>query len=60
MKRPEELSADDLWRLLGHYATVVGYSEGVLFSSNRYVVLAADQWGEEMGENFLDEESVAK
>lgn len=60
MKRPEHLTADDLWRLLGYYANEVGFAEGVLFTDNQYVVLAADQWYDEMGENFLEESSVVK
>ena len=44
MKRPEHLSADDLWELLGEYANDVGQAEGVLFTNNEYVRLAADQY----------------
>lgn len=60
MSRPSELSADDLWRLLGCYATTVGYAEGVLFTDNRYVIEAAAQWCEEMGDNFLNEDTIVK
>lgn len=60
MCRPSELSADDLWRLLGCYATTVGCAEGVLFTDNRYVIEAADQWGDEMGHDYLNEDTVVK
>lgn len=60
MNRPEQLTADDLWRLLGYYATVVGYAEGILFTDNQYVVLAADQWSDEMLDEYLDDDTVVK
>lgn len=47
MKRPEELTADHLWTLLGYYTSCVAEAEGVLFSKNYYVNLACDQWYEE-------------
>jgi hypothetical protein len=47
MKRPEQLSADDLWELLGAYASTVGYAEGVLFTRNAFVNEACNQFEEE-------------
>lgn len=49
MKRPEELSADYLWRLLGEYASTVGDAEGVLFTDDKWVIMACDQYEEEHG-----------
>ena len=47
MKRPEELDADTLWQLLGWYASTVVTCEGLLFTDNKFVVLAVDQWDED-------------
>ena len=44
VKCPEELTAQQVWEVLAEYANNVGDAEGVLFSSNKYVVLAADQY----------------
>ena len=46
MTRPEELTADMLWELLGEYADAVASCEGILFSNNKYVVMAFDQYYE--------------
>jgi hypothetical protein len=46
MKRPEELSADDLWELLGDFANAVAIAEGTLFTDNEYVHEAANQYFE--------------
>lgn len=47
MKRPEELSADYLWRLLGEYASTVADAEGVLFTDDKWVIMACDQYEKE-------------
>jgi hypothetical protein len=44
MKRPENLSADDLWKLLGEFANDVAMAEGNLFTDNAYVYQAANQY----------------
>jgi hypothetical protein len=46
MKRPNELSADELWELLGEYANDVAIAEGILFTDNEYVHEAANQYFE--------------
>ena len=51
MKRPEQLDADALWLLLGKYANEVGEAEGVLFTRDRDVMLAADQYYKEYLKN---------
>ena len=47
MKCPDNLTREDVWRILGEYANDVGFAEGVLFSDNPYVVEACDQFYEE-------------
>lgn len=44
MKRPKELSADQLWHILGRYAATVGESEGFLFTECPIVNMACDQF----------------
>lgn len=58
MTRPEHLTADDLWRLIGYYANQVGDAEGVLFTDNQYVTLAANQWYDEMPNDYLNDGTV--
>lgn len=55
MKRPEELSADYLWFLLGAYATKVGDEEGCLFTEHKWVWMAHEQYLEKRNKetNFL-------
>ena len=55
IKRPEELDADTLWKLLGWYADGVGQCEGVYFTSNKYVLMAADQWVDKYGSSSYEE-----
>jgi len=44
MRCPEHLTKDELWRILGEYASDVGDAEGVLFTDNPYVKEACDQY----------------
>ena len=60
MNRPEHLTADELWRLLGYYATQVAEAEGILFTDNQYVALACDQWYQEMPNAYLEDGTVVK
>lgn len=50
MKCPENLSREDLWRLLGAYANAVGAAKGVLFTHNPTVLKACAQFESEVGE----------
>jgi hypothetical protein len=44
MKCPDNLTREDVWRLLGEYASDVGDAEGILFSDDPYVNEACDQY----------------
>ena len=44
VKCPEKLTAQQVWEILAEYADDVGRAEGILFSDNEYVILAADQY----------------
>ncbi len=44
MKCPDELDREELWRLLGAYAVVVGRAEGVSFTENKWVNEAGAQY----------------
>jgi hypothetical protein len=41
---PTELTKEDLWHLLGWYAAQVGDAEGILFTSNKFVLEAVDEF----------------
>ena len=56
--RPKELDADTLWTLLAWYANRVGYCEGILFTDNKHVVLAADQWVDTYGVDACEDEDL--
>lgn len=46
MKCPDNLTREDVWRLLGEYAHGVGDYEGVLLTDDPYVKEAWDQYCE--------------
>ena len=57
MTRPEELTADMLWELLGEYGSDVGDAEGVrssYFTDNKYVIMAIDQYCDETPKNHME------
>jgi hypothetical protein len=47
MKCPDNLTREDVWRILGEYANSVGISEGILFTDDPYVHEALRQFEEE-------------
>ena len=51
MKCPNELTREEVWALLGEYASDVGMANGILFSDNRYVEMAADQYDEDVSDD---------
>jgi len=55
--RPDQLTADDLWDILGEYAYEVGEANGVLFSDNEWVRLA---WARHQDARGSDDQEEAE
>jgi hypothetical protein len=51
LKAPENLSREDLWRMLGEYACHIGDYEGIFFTSNPDILKAETEFREKFFEN---------
>ena len=57
MKRPEELDADTLWKILGEYTREVQDAEGISFASGLQYEEMIHLAGDQFWDTYYDEET---